>query len=201
MDEPFSLFVLGLAYGATVCSFSCLPYFGPYLIGSGTGFKDGVVSSCAFGAGKLSMYSALGGAAALFGRALTVTHNHKVIMGLILIAVAFSMPFVAKDGCLKRSQVLGKRFSMFVLGVVSSFMPCPPLAAVFVLATQQETVLGGVMYGFCYGLGLVISPMLLAGGGFALISHKIRQEVKEFVPYMQKIAMAIMVIIAVKMMW
>lgn len=201
MDEPFSLFLLGLAYGATVCSFSCLPYFGPYLIGSGTGFKDGVLSSCAFGAGKLCMYSALGGVAALLGRNMTVTHTHKVLMGLILIAVAVTMPFVAKDGCLKRSQVVGKRFAMFVLGVVSSFMPCPPLAAVFVLASQQEAVLSGVMLGFCYGMGLVISPMLLAGGGLGLISHTIRQEVKEIAPYMQKLAMGIMIVIAVRMMW
>lgn len=200
MPEPFSLFLLGMAYGATVCSFTCLPYFGPYLIGSGTGFKDGVISSCAFALGKLCMYSALGGAAAVLGRALTVSPTHKVIMGLVLIAVAVTMPFVTKGGCLKRSQVTGKRFSMFVLGVVSSLMPCPPLAAVFVLSAQHGEVLGGVMYGFFYGLGLVVSPMLLAGGGFALISHKIKQEAKEFAPYMQKLAMGIMVVIAVGMM-
>lgn len=200
MPEPFSLFLLGMAYGATVCSFTCLPYFGPYLIGSGTGFKDGVISSCSFALGKLCMYSALGGAAAVLGRALTVSPTHKVIMGLVLIAVAVTMPFVTKDGCLKRSQVTGKRFSMFVLGVVSSLMPCPPLAAVFVLSAQHGEVLGGVMYGFFYGLGLVVSPMLLAGGGFALISHKIKQEAKEFAPYMQKLAMGIMVVIAVGMM-
>jgi len=200
MDEYFSLFLLGLAYGATVCSFSCLPYFGPYLIGSGTGFKDGVVSSCAFGFGKLFMYSALGGVAALLGRTLTVTHTHKVIMGAILIAVAVAMPFVTKGGCLKRSQVIGKRLSMFVLGVVSSLIPCPPLTAVFLLATQRGSVMSGVMYGFFYGAGLATSPMLLAGGSFGLISHKIRQEVKDFAPYMQKISMAIMIVIALRMM-
>lgn len=201
MHEFSSLFLLGLVYGATVCSFSCLPYFGPYLIGTGTGFKDGVISSCAFAAGKLCVYSALGGAAAMFGRTLTITPTHKMIMGLVLIAVAVTLPFVAKDGCLKRSQVAGKRCSMFVLGGVASFIPCPPLAAVLLLATQQGSVLNGVMYGFSYGLGLVVSPMLLAGGGFALISHKIRQEVREIAPYMHKISMGIMVVIAVRMMW
>ena len=200
MHEVFSLFLLGLTYGLTVCSFSCLPYYGPYLIGSGTGFKDGVLSSCAFGVGKLCMYSALGGAAAMLGRALTASPTHKVIMGLVLIAVAVTMPFVTKDGCLKRSQVAGKRFSMFVLGIVSSLIPCPPLASLFVLAAQQGEVLSGVMYGFFYGLGLLVSPMLLAGGGFGLISHTIKEEAKEFAPYMQKLAMTIMVIIAVKMM-
>ncbi len=200
MHEPFSLFLLGIAYGTTVCSFSCLPYFGPYLIGSGTGFKDGVLSTCAFGTGKLFMYSSLGGAAALFGRALTITPTHKMIMGFVLIIVAITMPFVTRGGCLKRSQRASKRFSMFVLGVVSSLIPCPPLAAVFVLAAQQGEVVMGLLYGFFYGLGLLVSPMLLAGGGFALISQKIKQEAKGFAPYMQKLSMVIMVIIGVGMM-
>ncbi|MFT5729033.1 MAG: cytochrome c-type biogenesis protein [Desulforhopalus sp.] len=199
--EPSSLFLLGLAYGTTVCSFSCLPYYGPYLIGSGTGFKDGILSSCAFAMGKLFMYSAFGGAAALLGRALTVTPVHKTLMGLILIVVAITMPFVTKGGCLKRAQVAGKRLSMFVLGIVSSFVPCPPLAAVLVLAAQQEDAMIGLMYGFCYGLGLTVSPMLLVGGGFALISYKIRQEAEGFAPYMQKLSMGIMVVIALKMIW
>jgi cytochrome c-type biogenesis protein len=200
MHESFSLFLLGMSYGITVCSFSCLPYFGPYLIGSGTGFKDGVLSTCAFGAGKLCMYSSLGGAAAMLGRVLTFTPTHRMIMGFVVIAIAVAMPFVAQGGCLKRSQVAGKRFSMFTLGVVSSVIPCPPLAAVFVLAAQQGEVMGGVMYGFFYGMGLMVSPMLLAGGGFALISQEIKQEAKEFAPYMQKFSMVVMVIIAVGMM-
>ncbi len=201
MDEQFSLFLLGMVYGTTVCSFSCLPYFGPYLIGTGTGFKDGVVSAGAFAIGKICMYSTLAGAAALFGQTLTVTPTLKQIMGLVLLAVAFTVPFVTRGGCQKQSQVVGKRWSMFLLGLVSSIIPCPPLAAVFLLAAQQGTVLEGVMYGFSYGLGLVVSPMLLVGGGFALISHKIRLELREYAPYMQKIAMSIMIVIAVKMIW
>lgn len=200
MTEVLNLFLLGVTYGLTVCSFSCLPYFGPYLIGSGTGFKDGVLSTCAFGTGKLFMYSSLGGIAALLGRALTISHTHKVIMGSVLIIVAVTMPLVNQGGCLKRSQRTGKRFSMFALGVVSSLIPCPPLTAVFVLAAQQGELVVGVMYGFFYGLGLLVSPMILAGGGFALISQKIKEEVKGFAPHMQKLSMGIMVIIAVGMM-
>lgn len=201
MDEPLGLFLLGLSYGTTICSFSCLPYYGPYLIGSGTGFKDGILSSCAFAMGKLFIYSAFGGAAALLGRTLTVTPTHKTIMGLAVIAVAATVPFVTKGGCQKRSQIVGKRFSMFILGIVSSFIPCPPLAAVLVLAAQQGNAMTGLMYGFFYGMGLTVSPMLLAGGSFAFISSRIRQEANGFTPYMQKISMGIMVVIAVKMMW
>ncbi|MGB3210337.1 MAG: sulfite exporter TauE/SafE family protein [Desulforhopalus sp.] len=200
MDEIFSLFLLGLTYGVTVCSFSCLPYFGPYLIGTGTGFKDGVVASCAFAGGKTCTYSALAGAAALFGGALTITPIHSVIMGVTVIAVAVSIPFVAQNGCRKRSQVQGKRFSMFVLGILSSLIPCPPLAAVFLLAARQSDVVTGMAYGCSFGMGLVVSPMLLAGGTLALISQQIRQEIIAFAPYMQKIAMGVMIFIGVRMM-
>lgn len=200
MTEIFNLFLLGVTYGLTVCSFSCLPYFGPYLIGSGTGFKDGVLSTCAFGTGKLFMYSALAGVAALLGRALTISSSHKMFMGSVLIIVAITMPFVTRGGCLKQSQRAGKRFSMFALGIVSSLIPCPPLAAVFVLAAQQGEVVVGVMYGFFYGLGLLVSPIILAGGGFGLISQKIKEEAKGFAPHMQKLSMVIMIIMAVGMM-
>ncbi|MDH3328283.1 MAG: hypothetical protein OEM01_03530, partial [Desulfobulbaceae bacterium] len=77
--------------------------------------------------------------------------------------------------------------------------PCPPLVAVFLLAANNGTVLTGMSYGFFYGLGLIVSPMLIVGGGFAMISEKIKQEAKGFVPYMQGLAMLIMMVMAANM--
>jgi len=199
ISDLSSLFLLGLTYGASVCSFSCLPYFGPYLIGSGSGFRDGVISTSTFAAGKILSYSCLSGIAALFGRTLTATPGIKVAMGLTIMLAAVSMPFITRNGCLKRVQVVGKRFSMFALGGVSSMLPCPPLSAVLLLASQQQSIPGGILYGFCYSLGLLISPMLLIGGGIALVSHKIRLEMRGIVPYMQGFAIIIMLALGANM--
>lgn len=199
MHDAFSLIVLGLVYGATVCSLTCLPYFGPYLMGTGNGFNDGLVSTLCFSLGKLCTYSAMGGIAAMVGQAFTLNRSHNIILGFVLLGVALTLPFVTRDKCSKRCQVMGKRGSLFILGVISSLMPCPPLVAVFLMAANKGIVLNGISYGFFYGLGMILSPMLIVGGGFAMISEKIKQEVKGFTPYMKGIAMLIMVVMATNM--
>jgi cytochrome c biogenesis protein CcdA len=199
MHDTLSLVLLGMVYGATVCSLSCLPYFAPYLMGTGNGFGDGFMSSLFFILGKLCCYTALGGIAAVLGQAFTLNRSHHVIMGILLLGVALGLPLVTRKGCRKRCQVVGKRGSLFVLGIISSLIPCPPLVAIFLMAANKGLVLSGMSYGFFYGLGLVVSPMIIVGGGFAMISEKIKKEARGFVPYMQGLAMLIMMVMAVDM--
>jgi cytochrome c biogenesis protein CcdA len=199
MAEPFNLIALGLVYGATVCSLTCLPYLGPYLMGTGRGFSDGLSSSLVFILGKLCTYTALGGLAGLFGQAITINRSSTVFMGIVLLCVALTLPLVTRGGCKNRCQNLTRKGSLFMLGIVSSLIPCPPLVAVFLLAATNGTVIGGLSYGFFYGLGLVVSPMLLLGGGLAMISEKIKTEARGFAPYMQGLAMLIMMVMAANM--
>lgn len=199
MHDAFNLILLGLVYGATACSLSCLPYFGPYLMSTGNGFGDGLASSLTFILGKLCCYTALGGIAAVLGQAFTLNRSHNVILGIILLGVALALPVVTRGGCRKRCQVIGKRGSLFVLGIVSSLLPCPPLVAIFLMAANKGMVLSGMSYGFFYGLGLVMSPLLIIGGGFAMISEKIKKEAKGFAPYMHGLAMLIMIVMATNM--
>jgi cytochrome c-type biogenesis protein len=200
MPDYAHLFFLGMAYGLMVCSFSCLPFYGPYLMATGNGFKDGLISSVAFGIGKLAVYSTLAGVAALLGSTLALSHGHRVVIGFLLIVVTLTVPYMRKNGCTGAWCTSGKRFSIFTLGILSSLIPCPPLAAVLILAAGSGDMLSGILYGFSYGSGLLVSPMLLLGGGLALISQKIRQEICGVAAWMEKLAMTIMVILAVKIM-
>ena len=199
MSDAFGLIILGMVYGGSVCSLTCLPYFGPYLMSTGNSFGDGLVSSLVFVFGKLCSYSALGGAAAMLGRAVTLDRSHNVVMGITLLCVAMTLPLVTRGGCRNRCQVLGKRGSLFVLGVVSSLVPCPPLIAIFLLAANKGTLLGGISYGLFYGLGLMVSPMLIIGGGLAMISESIKKKARLFVPYMKGLTMLIMISMAANM--
>jgi sulfite exporter TauE/SafE len=119
----------------------------------------------------------------------------------LLIIIALTMPFINRDGCRKRSQKTGKWVSMFGLGVVSCLIPCPPLVAVFTTSAERGELFSGALYGFIYGLGLICSPILLAGGGLGLLSHNLRREVKGLVPLLEKGSMAVMVIIALGIMY
>ncbi len=199
--DAAGLFTLGLVYGATVCSMTCLSYLGPYLLGTGTGFRDGVLSSLAFGLGKICCYVFLGGLAGYLGHKLTYSPAQTWAMGLVLIGVALSMPFVAKTGCRDKCHQSSKRASLLTLGAATSLVPCPPVLAILTLAAGQGSMVTGMGFGLFYGLGIIISPLLLVGGGLSLVSKKLRQEVKSFMPYIQGLAMTIMILMGANIIY
>ena len=199
--DAAGLFTLGLIYGATVCSLTCLSYLGPYLLGTGDGFRDGLISSLSFGLGKICCYVFLGGLAGYLGQKLTYSPAQTWAMGLILIGVAISMPFIARQGCREKCQQRNKRASLLTLGAATSLVPCPPVLAILTLAAGQGSMVTGMGFGLFYGLGIIISPLLLVGGGLSLVSQKLRQEVKSFMPYIQGLAMTIMILMGANIIY
>ena len=199
--DAAGLFTLGLIYGTTVCSMTCLSYLGPYLLGTGDGFRDGVISSLSFGLGKICCYVFLGGLAGYLGRELTSSPAQTLTMGIILIGVAISMPFVTKKSCRNKCHQGSKRATLLTLGAATSLVPCPPVLAILTLAASQGSMVTGMGFGLFYGLGIIISPLLLVGGGLSLVSQKLRQEVKSFMPYIQGLAMTIMILMGAKIIY
>ncbi|ADH85548.1 urease accessory protein UreH domain-containing protein [Desulfurivibrio alkaliphilus] len=193
MLEPAGIFLLGLAYGSTVCSLSCLPWLGPYLLGCGSGFRDGLLAALFFMLGKALSYAFLGAVAGLLGQVLTIgAEQQRLIPGLALIGAALLLPLFAKEGCRPRPAQAGKRGSLLLLGMATSLVPCPPLAAILVLAAASGSWLAGGGYGLLYGTALMISPLLIAGGGLALIGQQIRRQCAGIKPWLQGACMLIM---------
>ena len=202
MHDAAGLFLLGLLYGTTVCSLTCLPYLGPYLLSTGRGFTDGVKSSLLFLSGKLICYMFIGGLSAYLGDMLMLdkSMSAKWIMGIAIIAFGLSIPFVSRGECCNKRQVMGKNISLFLLGISTSLIPCPPLVTMFLLAAKNGSVFLGVSYGIIYGLGLILSPIIIAGGGITVISKTIKTEVKGFVPYLQGISVVMIVIMGIRIL-
>ncbi len=198
MAELFSFLGLGAVYGFTMCSFACLPYLGVYLMGTGQGFGDGVRASFFFLLGKVFTYTLFGALAGALGMVLDLSAEQGKILGLVLIATGLLLPFVARKRCQGKCQQSGKRLSLFSLGMATSLLPCPPLAAVFLVAAQKGSWLLGAGYGGMFGLGLLVSPLLLAGGSLAHITKTIQFEAKGFTPYLQGISMVMMVVIGLR---
>ncbi|MDT8317405.1 MAG: sulfite exporter TauE/SafE family protein [bacterium] len=202
MPEILSLFSLGVVYGLTICSLSCLPYLSTYLMSTGKGFRDGVNASFVFISGKLLIYSALGGMAAYIGSKLVVNDflHLKYTIGGILIAVGLLLPFISKGGCNKKHQRTGKRISLFALGISSSLIPCPSLVSMSLLAANKGSVLIGASYGLIFGLGLMISPLVIASGLVSLISKAVKVEVKGFAPWLNALSVIIIVMMGVRVL-
>ncbi len=124
----------------------------------------------------------------------------KWIMGIAIIAFGLSIPFVSKGECRKKGQAIGKGISLFLLGVSTSLIPCPPLITMFLLAAKNGSVFSGISYGLVYGLGLTLSPLIIAGGGLSIISKIIKTEVNEFVPYMKGVSVLMIVMMGAKIL-
>lgn len=201
MSEAGGLFLLGLIYGMTLCSLSCLPYLAPYIAGTGTGFKDGVKSSFVFLCGKVCVYTAFGAIAAYIGSKIVINDYRLAAntIGISLIVIGLSLPFVVKKkGCSGSHRTFGKRASLFMLGITTSLVPCPTLAAMTLLAAQNGTILTGAVYGLSFGLGIMLSPLLIAGGGIAMISERVKAEVKGFSPYLNGLSVLIIVMMGIR---
>jgi len=201
MPEILSILSLSIIYGFTVCSLSCLPTLSVYLMGTGRTFTDGLVGGFYFVAGKMLVYGTWGGLAGAFGMLFGVPTIQNRWMGLFVIVTALAIPLAAKTktacNC-RRKEQQGSRLPLLLLGASTSLVPCPPLAAVLLLAAHKGSVLTGIGYGLVFGAGLIVSPLMAASGSMALISGVIRQKVSWISPYLQGSAMAILLFMGMR---
>lgn len=201
MSDIPGLYLIGLLYGATVCSMTCLPVLSPYLLATGRGFRDGVLSSVAYLAGKVITYAVLGACAATAGRALFADSEGtlRTIQAATLIVTGLALPFIAGKGCGQKSSVAGRNASLFALGVSTSLVPCLPAASMLVIAAKSGTLLHGSAAGLVYGAGIATSPLLIAGGLFGMIAKTVQVEALRFIPLVRGIAALVMIVMGVRM--
>lgn len=200
--EFINIFIIGILYGFTTCSLTCLPYLAPYMMGVGGGFRDGMKSSVFFVFGKVVTYGGLSGAAAWMGRGHIKGNEGflKYAIGIPLIVIGLMLLLrKEKMGCsngpfawvVHRSS--NKRLHLFIMGTLTSIVPCAPLSALLLMAVKSGSVVIGMLYGLLYGSGLILSPLILAGGFFSFISERIRTEVPDMIR-MMRTASAIVII-------
>jgi cytochrome c biogenesis protein CcdA len=195
MHDVLGLLLLGIVNGATICSFSCMMYIGPYLLSNGSGFKDGVQVTLRYLFGKIASYSLMGGFAALTGQLVVeyLSYGGKIVMGGSLIGIGLLLPLLKQGRCLARHR----NRSFMGLGFVTSLIPCPALSGMILSAANQASVLTGAFYGLVYSLGLLISPVVIAGGGISFLSSGLASQIKEFMPYLRGLAMIMLVIMGI----
>lgn len=204
MPDITGVFMLSVIYGFTICSLSCLPSLSVYLMATGQTFKDGLLGSLYFIAGKLLIYGTWGGLAGGFGRMFELPAYQSKWMGLLVIITALAIPLAGRTisprcSCSNPWQQ-GRRMPLLLLGISTSLVPCSPLVAVLLLAAHKGSVLTGTIYGLVFGSGLIVSPLMVASGAIALISSTIRQKVSWIGPYLQGTAMVILLVMGMRIL-
>ncbi len=166
------VFILGLLFGFGPCTVFCAPILTPMVLSSAKSAKEGLFEGISFSLGRLLSYSVLGAAAAFIGSKIS-TIMPPWFFGLFIIVLGILI-------LLKKTPKLCGVFSKykgvhaaFVTGVFVGFAPCYPLVAALSLAAVSGSVFLGALIGFVFGLGTMLSPLLLislAAGKWASFS-------------------------------
>lgn len=83
---------------------------------------------------------------------------------------------------------MGKNTSLFLVGISTSLIPCPPLVTMFILAAKKSSLISGGLW-----IGINLSPLIIAGGGLSIISKVIKAEVKGLVPFLQGLSVVMII--------
>ncbi len=202
MSMLLGLFAIGFLYGATTCSFACLPYLAPSLIVSGNGFVQGVRSSGVFLSGKLLGYMGMSGVAAALGAELSKQEiaGYNWVLGAVLIGAGIALPFLHSARSCDANRRGGQHASLFIMGASTSVTPCPALISLFALAAHSGSIAQGMAYGFAYGVGLAVSPALLTGGLLAMLGQNLQSKAQRWLPSLKILASGVLVLMGVQIL-
>jgi thiol:disulfide interchange protein DsbD len=213
-SDYIGILAMGLFYGLTLCSFSCLPMLTPYLFANAAagggrrgGFMPAFNLTAIFIITRVITYAALGAAAGGAGEALLKRLDDGALMpvsGAVIIAIALAVIFGRNASC-ARPKRKGARpkaagiVHMAGLGVATSLMPCLPLTAILMLAAARGSALQGGVYGLLFGLGAASSPLYYLGGATGWLATRIRAEIPKYAPHLRKLSGVILALFGLRL--
>jgi len=214
-SDHVGILAMGLFYGLTLCSFSCLPMLAPYLFanamqtnGKAGGFMPAFNLTALFIIARVATYTVLGAAAGATGETLLAWLDEGMLLpvaGGIVVAIGVAVIFSRKSSCAKpaagpvRRTGLKGTAHMLGLGMATSLMPCLPLTAVLMLAAVRGSPTEGALYGLLFGLGAAASPLYYIGGAAGWLATRIRQEIPKHAALLRRINGVILVLFGARL--
>ncbi|MBN2831089.1 MAG: sulfite exporter TauE/SafE family protein [Candidatus Omnitrophica bacterium] len=196
MSELIEIFTAGIILGNGPCLFICVPIVLPYIGGlvqtdSGKSvWKAGIKLALVFSVSRLFAYSLLGLLSTLFYKFVFGVIGMKgvclqFILGVLIIIIALlhlfsiNQKFALSNPLCRffRSKLTEKpKFNMVLFGLLVGFSACPPLLAVLTyIAAIAKDPLWGLMGGFVFGLGTLITPLIPLAAFTGFIIDRIKK--------------------------
>ncbi|MFC1512430.1 sulfite exporter TauE/SafE family protein [bacterium] len=198
------LFLTGLALGWGPCIVSCGVML-PYITGTKRGWWQGFRTMLIFSLGRLGAYIFLGGVAGFSGALIsslfyiTKTKYYLQLYGGIFIFLLGLIIFISgvKDSRVCSFIHKWDQGNVFIAGLFVGLVPCAPLLAVLTyLILNTSNYMIGSLGGAVFGIGTILSPLLILGGTAGFIMKFIESERVYF--SLRKISGALVMFLAVK---
>ncbi len=182
------VFITGVALGWGPCLWFCAPILLPYIAATQKGWFEGLKITLAFSFARIVPYAILSLISATLGPYL-IKRFYEDKEGLIIyISAGALISLLGIIILLGKAQALYcwipfRKFNaqgvkeMVLLGLMVGFAPCIPLLGLLAyVAFNAQNSLHGATLGLTFGMGTVVSPLILfgplAGGAAGLLLKK-----------------------------
>lgn len=184
------IFGIGFSFGiAGPCLFICAPILLTYVVGRRERLGQSLADISLFLVGRVSAYLLLGAVAGISGALLrhftgpqSAARFINPLTGIIsiVLGIAVILHREPKHGSCTGSQ--GKAYGiggLFLLGFTLGIAPCAPLAALLLeIALMSKGPFDGAIYALSFGLGTLLSGILVMGALTGMIGGLIRKMVR-----------------------
>lgn len=164
------LFLTGIVFGSGPCLVSCAPLLMSYTALFKKSIKDSAVSYFVFSLTRLISYCLLGALCGIFSGILNSTafSNYldiiSILLGVFILVIGISTLFPGWALYRRFCSIFhkGNIKNVGLLGFLIGFSPCLPLFGILnYIIIISHNWLNAVIFAFAFGLGTVISPLLL----------------------------------------
>jgi sulfite exporter TauE/SafE len=161
------LFAQGFFLGCGPCLATCAPILLPYA-GTRKSWREGLASALSFSLGRVIVYVALGSIFGYFGAYILryyyssgIDHYIRTALSALIVLTGLAV-ISGRELDIKFCRVA--EGNMVLMGVLVGLSPCVPLIGVMTeIALFSKGLFSGAVYSLFFGIGTVISPMLLMG--------------------------------------
>lgn len=204
----FSLFIVGLSYGATACMFSCMPFLSPLLVNNSNSIRESIAVILPFSLGRIFAYTmiaviALSGAG--FVKAVLDDNTvFQLVLGLFTLFMGLIMLyriFNSKKSCSSNTSIPNKLnkniFGLFAIGALISINPCAPLLTLITLSANSTSIAHATGMGISFGIGAVLVPFLFYGFFLSTVIRGLLIEFKSYAKIIEIMASLLLIMVGV----
>ncbi len=174
LNIGLSLFLTGLFLGAGPCLVSCGPFLVSFIAGNKKDFKQSLWIWFVFSLSRIFAYLVLGVLTGLLSQTIiSRIYEGRILKYIFICAGMFvfligllmifnKLPQIKACEILKKKLISNHSKSIIIFGLVIGFLPCAPLLGVLAyIALISKSILRGVFYCLSFGLGTLISPLII----------------------------------------
>lgn len=196
-----TLFLLGLSFGMTACTFACLPFLAPLLVRNSASLRETFGVVLPFSMGRVAGYSALAAGAFYSAEGIrTLLKSPEISQAILGGSTILLAVYLLAGGFGKKRSCGGNvtsRGGYFVIGAAMALNPCAPVMTLIGFAVNTSHPLGALAMGLVFGLGAVAFSILFYGFLIGRITGGVMEQFTRYKRGIERTAAVLLLLLGV----